>query len=269
MKNETYFQISKAISVFCVFIAITVQGCALKPYPAVPVDVTVPQALAAVDRHSTVIKDFSGTALVKINQKGGSSESVKLSIKYIRPDRFRVLIKGFAGIPVALICASSDSMNIYFPSDNSFITIGRHEKIIRHIVPGFDVEFSSITSILTGMLPPQGELEKYEKTLERYGKQVVLTLKRGTTVFRYTLDGKEMNVVGEEINSDGKTVFSKKASGFHEIDGILFPRKVSLENERGVMVIEFSGCSINQGLTDSELTFVIPASAERKRTIIN
>ena len=257
------YLIKRITPAFCMFFTLLAYGCGLKPFPGSPEDVTISQVLAAIEKHSTLIEDFSGTALVKAKLKSEPSQSVKVSIRYIRPDNFRVVIKGFAGITGALISTCSDSMNIYFPSENTFITEERNNDILRLIVPGINVDFEQITSILTGMLPSPDERDQYQKSLKHSGKRVVLQLIRGTTLHSYILEGKEMRVVGEEILQDGVTVWRKEASGFRNVDGVVFPRKISIRNEHGIIDMEFSGCSINSGLTENDLSFVIPSSAER------
>ena len=200
----------KVILAFCIFFALAVYGCGLKPYPIIPEDVTVSQVLASFQKHSTQIKDFSATAFVKAKLKGEPSQSVNISIKYIAPDRFRIVIKGFAGIAGAIFTARSDSLSIYFPSENTFITLGCDDEPLRFPVPGIDLDFDHIKSIITGSLPTSEVRDYYQMSLEHHGKQAVLILKRGTTMQRYTFEGAEMRVVDEEISREGVIVWRKK-----------------------------------------------------------
>ncbi|MFC1692474.1 hypothetical protein ACFL1R_03100 [Candidatus Latescibacterota bacterium] len=88
-------------------------------------------------------------------------------------------------------------------------------------------------------------------------------MKKDSTVYRYTLKGPEMVVVDEKLSRDGVTVWNKRASGFNDVNSVLFPRKLSIENSHGVVDMEFSRCSINSGLTENDLVFELPSSAER------
>ena len=70
-------------------------------------------------------------------------------------------------------------------------------------------------------------------------------------------------MVGAEIERYGETVMNMHASRFSDTGGIPFPGRVVMENERGVFDIEFSDCSINTGLKESDVLFTIPPGAER------
>ena len=67
------------------------QGCGLKPPSHVPQDVTIPEALAAVEKFSAIVKDFSGRANVKASIDGDSQSAI-VSIKFLHPDLFRLYI---------------------------------------------------------------------------------------------------------------------------------------------------------------------------------
>jgi len=247
----------------CVIILMTVHGCALRPYPGIPEDVTVQQALDAVEKHSLRVKDFSGSASIMAKMKGKYEFNNSFSIKYIRPDRFRVVVKGFAGIPVALISTQRDSTYIYLPAKNAYIAAGSGDDVLQHIVPGISVSFKQMTSLITGTLPYAEEQGYYRKSLGRYGKRIVLILKRDSIEHRYTLEGPEMLVVCEDILHNGETIWRIKNARFRDADGVMFPRKISMENEYGTVDIQFSRCTINSGLTDNDLLLVIPSSAGR------
>ena len=70
-----------------------------------------------------------------------------------------------------------------------------------------------------------------------------------------------MRVAGEEISHGGEIIWRKKNSGFRNKDGVIFPGKISVENEHGVMDIQFSKYTINSGLADNDLLIMIPHSA--------
>jgi len=246
---------------FCA--ATLLSGCGMRPSPVVPEDLTVRFLLETLDGRASRIRDFTGTAFVRMRGGDGSPESVKLSIRYIRPGRFRILVKGFAGIPVALISSAGDSLTVFFPSENTYVTGEYGEGLLRELVPGIDVDIWRITSVLTGYLPPPEERGRLEKSLERMGKDVVLVMRDENVTYRYTVSGKHLDVVGEEIIRGGRTVWSGRASGFRSHDGTRFPRRVSVRTEEGAVDIEFSGCRFNTGLKESEIAFTVPPSAER------
>jgi len=235
----------------------------LRPPTAVPEDVTARLLLETLDERASLIRDFTGTAFVRMRRGGGSPESVKLSIKYIRPGRFRILVKGFAGIPVALISSTGDSLTVFFPSENTYVAGRYRDGLLRELIHGIDIDIWRVTSVLTGSLPPPDERGRLEKFLERAGRDAVLVLRDENVTYRYTVSGKHLDVVAEEIIRGGRRIWSERASGFRSYGGARFPRRVSVRAEEGAVDIEFSGCRFNTGLKESEVAFTVPPSAER------
>jgi outer membrane lipoprotein-sorting protein len=263
-----YFIIKRAAFASYACIILVIHGCALKPSPGIPVDITAHQVLAAVNKQSALIQDFSTAAFMEARLKGESSQTANVSIRYVKndfdkfnPDRFRIILKGFAGIAGAVITTSGDSMSVFYPSDNTFIRIGRDQQFS---MPGIDLDFDRIASFVTGaMLPPPEEWDTYRISLESRDVRPVLTMEKDTSLHRFILEGAELRVIGEEFVCDGVIVWTKKASRFRSVNGVMFPGKISIENSRGSINMEFSRCKINSGLTDSDLSFIIPSSAQR------
>ena len=244
-------------------LAALLHGCALRPSPGIPRDMTVADVMTALEKRAARIGDLSGTALVTTNLRDGASNSVKISIKYIGPDRFRILVKGFAGIPVALIGADRDSLKIFFPSENTYIAAERSENALGQLVPELNIDVNRLASLLIGTPPPAKEIRGYDISLEHLGSGAVLSMKSGPAEHRYMLQGGDLKVVAEETYDGGRVVWSRKASGFRTVNGVLFPRKISLSHESGTLDVEFSGVDINTGLAADDLSVVIPVTAER------
>ncbi|MCD6308532.1 MAG: DUF4292 domain-containing protein [Candidatus Latescibacteria bacterium] len=238
-------------------------GCGLRPQTVVPDDITVDRAIAAVRENASRIGDFTGSVFVRASEGAGSFQSVRLSIRYKRPGRFRILVKAFAGLPVALISAAGDSVRVFLPSENAYIDAARSDNTLHRILPGVDFGIDRLTSFLTGFIPPDDVLPGCRKTLERLNGRTVLVLLCGEKMQRLTLAGRDMHITGEEILVNGDSVWRLRASGFRTVDGIPFPRKITMESERGAATVEFSGCSFNTGLDDAELEFATPPNADR------
>ena len=238
---------------------LAVNGCALRPHASVPLDLNAAQVIGTIDSNAKKIHDFSGTALVKVTHDG-KSQNFKLSIKYLRPDRFRILVKGFAGIPVGVINVLSDSLTVYFPSENSYVSTSRDNNALRHLIPGLDFDF---TSVFTCSLPSSEELVAYRKSIEYLDGRAILVLARDTVIRRYTIEGRKMNVVAEDAYDGETLLWEKTSAGFRSYDGIMFPRKMSLRNGRGSIDLEYSGCEFNTGLTESDVVFAVPPTAEK------
>ena len=259
------------LSAFLAVVVPALTGCGLKPSPGIPADITIPRLLAAVEKQSSRMKDFSGKAFVKAKIKGESVKTAWITMRYVQPDNFRVFIKGFAGIEIARIYALSDSIVLYFPTENAYITIESRDEscktgvseFLQLFIPDVDLDVERIIKIFSSPIPPREQQHRYEMSLQHSGREAVLTLKKGANSYSYTFKGPEMLMVNEHISCDGVTVWNKTASGFRKIDGIPFPKILTIESSGSDLHIEFSDCSINSGLTANDISFKIPSSAER------
>lgn len=250
------------LSVVFIHIILVFHGCGWKPAPGVPRDVTIPQVLAAIEKYSVKVNDLSARADVKA-RIDGHSQSATVDIRYINPDRFRIYIKGFAGINVARISAFKDSMVIYLPSENVYVATGRDENILGLLIPELDVDVKSFELIFNGTLPLPEELEEFQMSMKHSGRQVELTLKRGETMYQYAVEGPDLRLVDEKIFFDNVPVWRKTVSEYSSFNGVDFPVEITIERGKNIFKLKFSKCVINSGLTDKDLSFNIPSSAER------
>ncbi len=258
MRSPIYRWLAAAL----IHIMLITQGCGLKPAPGVPRDVTIPQVLAAIEKYSSKIQDFSGRANV-MAKVGGQSQSATVQIKFINPDRFLIYIKGFAGIDMARVSAVKDSMVIYIPSENIYVTTGTDENILGTLIPEINFEMKYVASIFNGILPSRKEREGFQMSMKHFGRQVELSLKRGKSMFRYRLEGQDLRLISEEKIFDAIPVWRKTISAYNSIDGIEFPGEISIEHGRNFFTIKFLKCRLNSGLSDRDLLLTIPSSAER------
>jgi len=241
---------------------LTIQGCGWKPTRGVPRDITIPQVLAAIEKHSVSIKDFSGIANVKVIING-DSQSATVHIRYINPDLFRIYIKGFAGIDISRISALKDSMTIYIPSENMYITAGRDKNILGFLMSETDIDVKNIELIFNGTLPPPEERGKFQMSMNHTDSQAELILREGNYMLRYRVDGPNLRLVSEETLFDNVPIWRKTISEYRTFNGINFPEEITIERGTNVFNFKFSKCAINSGLTESDLLFAIPSSAER------
>ncbi len=258
MKHSTY----RWVSIIFIYIILAFQGCGWKPVPGVPRDVTISQVLASIENYSSGVNDLSARADVRA-QIDGHTQSATVDIRYINPDLFRIYIKGFAGIDVARISALKDSMVVYLPSENVYITAGRDENILGLLIPEFDINMKSFESIFNGTLPLTEEREEFQISMKHSGRQVELTLKHGETMYLYAIEGPDLRLVDEKIICDNVPVWHKTFSEYDSFNGVDFPVKITIERGRDIFKLNFTKCVINSGLTDRDLSFNIPSSAER------
>ncbi len=258
MRSPIYRWLAAAL----IHIALITQGCGLKPAPGVPLDVTIPQVLAAIEKYSAKVQDFSGRANVRA-KVDGNYQSATVQIKFINPDRFLIYIKGFAGIDMARVSAVKDSMVIYIPSENIYVTTGTDENILGALIPEINLKMKYVASIFNGILPSREEREGFQMSIKHFGRQVELSLKRGKSMFRYRLEGQELRLISEEKIYNNVPVWRKTISAYNSIDGIEFPSEISIEHDRNIFTIKFSKCRLNSGLSDRDLSLTIPSSAER------
>lgn len=241
---------------------LTFQGCGWKPARGVPRDVTIPQVLAAVEKQSVSVKDFSGRADVRVFING-DSQSATVHIRYINPDFFRIYIKGFAGIDVSRISVLKDSLTVYIPSENIYITAGRDENILGFLLSETDIDVKNIELIFNGTFPPPEERGKFQMSLNHTDRQAELILRQGKSMYRYRVDGPNLRLVSEETLLDNVPIWHKTISEYRSFDGVNFPEEITIERGKDIFNFKFSKCTINSGLTESDLLFAIPSSAER------
>ncbi len=238
-------------------------GCGMKPDHAALEDVTVEKAISALRLYALSISDFKGSALVRVSGEGaGSGQSVGLSIRYKKPDMFRIVAKAFAGLPVAVMTADADSVLVFFPSENAVVNAPRSDGALRRVLPGFGFGIDKLTSVLTGYLPPDEDMSSFRASVVNRGDRVELVLDGPDESRRLTLEGADLHVTEEVIVRDDAIVWRLEAAGFRETDaGISFPRRVTVESAGGAVQVEFSDTSFNTGLVEGDLIFTPPPGA--------
>ncbi|MBA7572358.1 hypothetical protein ES708_14138 [subsurface metagenome] len=254
-----------------ILICIGLNGCGLKPSSSIPTGITVSQAIDAIEKQSSHIRDFTGKAFVKASIGSSPEQTVNVSVKYLRPDNFRLNVKGFAGITVAVISAVSDSITIYFPSENAFLALGRKDSsnettlsdALTLFIPELKIKPERIAAVFNGTLPTPFNREHFRASIKSTDRQAVLTLENGPVCYRYTLEGPELMVVEEEILEDGISVWHKYAASFQSLDEVLFPQIIRITEGEGKVSLEFSDYAINSGLNEDDCTFAVPESAGR------
>ncbi|MFC1650986.1 DUF4292 domain-containing protein [Candidatus Latescibacterota bacterium] len=247
------------------FIAVTVfavQGCGKKPDSGVPGDITPLQALSAIERQSQSIDTFSGTASVKV-LVNGASETATVLIRYINPGLFRVYLKGFAGIDIGRISALEDSVTVYIPPENIYLKAGRDEYILERLFPEIDLDVKTVELLFNGTFPAEEDRGKFEMSMKHVNDQLDLTMVDGNVAYLYRIGGSDLHLISEEYSVNKSIVWRKTLTGYKSYDGIKFPEEITIERGDDSFTILFSKCEINTGLTESDLSFAVPSSAER------
>ena len=258
MRNGTYCLLS--VSLFAALIA--VQGCGLKPGTGIPADITPAEVISAMERQARSVETFSGTASVKV-LANGESETATMLIRYINPGLFRVYLKGFAGIDMGRISALEDSVTIYIPPENIYLKAGRDEYILEKLFPEIDLDVKTVELLFNGTFPSEEDRADFEMSMKHIGDQLEVSMARENITYRYRVAGSNLRLIREEMLFDGMVLWRKTLSGYTSHDGVNFPEKITVERGGDSFSIYFSKCEINTGLTEHDLTFAVPASAER------
>ncbi|MFC1537925.1 hypothetical protein ACFL6H_00750 [Candidatus Latescibacterota bacterium] len=258
MKNRIYAW----LTVVMILTMFAYQGCGLKPDIGIPRDITPEQALSAIERQSRNIETFSGTGSVRV-LANGTSESATVLIRYINPGLFRIYLKGFAGIDIGRISALEDSVTIYIPPENIYLKTGRNEYILERLFPEIDFNMQNIELFFNGTFPTKTDRGKFEMSMRHVDNQLELSLVDGNIVYRYRIGGPDLRLMREELMIDNSIVWRKTLSGYKSFNGVNFPEEIIVERGNDSFTITFSKCEINTDLTESDLTFAIPSSAER------
>ncbi|MFC1540855.1 DUF4292 domain-containing protein [Candidatus Latescibacterota bacterium] len=258
MKNRLYAW----LTVVMIITMFAYQGCGLKPGTGIPAGITPAEVLAAIDRQTQNVKTFSGTASVKV-LTNGSSETATVLIRYINPGLFRIYLKGFAGIDLGRISALADSVTVYVPPENIYLKAGRDEYILEKLFPEIDIDVQAVELLFNGTFLPKKDRKNFEMSMERIDGQLEMSLVNEDATFRYRVTGSDLRLIREEFLVNGNTILSKTLSGYKSFDGVIFPEEITVERGADSFSIHFSKCEINTGLTERDLTFAVPASAER------
>ena len=243
---------------------LTITGCGRKPVvQRLPGGLTAERALASVNVRASRIHDLSATAAVIARTPEGAEHRARVSIRYRRPARFRIKVSGFAGITVALVATTPDSVYAYDPSGNTYLCAARSDDMLRRMIPELRFDLERLTGIFSGTPPPETDRDDPELSLVRTGGQAVLTVDAGDTIARYTLAGPDLLVVAEEISVAGETVWRVESEDFETVDGVPVATRIKAWGARGTVEMDLSRITVNEGISDAELTLSVPSSAER------
>lgn len=236
-------------------------GCGMKPRPAPP-GATVKEAIAAIERHAINAADFSGRALVTTRVRGERNKATVL-IRYLKPNRFRIFIKGFAGIEIARLSAVTDSTTLYIPSENMYLVADRGKDLLAQFMPDAKIDFKSIETIFLGTLPPPEERESFRTDLTYEGRRLIVTLERDDLRYVYALEGPELSLVEEEVFQGSRSLWHRTIESYIPCGDKKFPGIMTLERDGAKLTASFTACKMDTGLTEKDLSFKIPSSAER------
>ena len=281
-----------ALHLFAVLI-VALNGCGIKPTPVVPVTVTADQVLQVIEKRAARIRDFSGRAYAVTSDHGENQDAI-VYINYRQPDRYRAILKGAFGVVLAVVTGGGDSVTVYVPSLKGYFVVGNDDSesdvnpLSEALVPGMPFDFSRLTSLFKikdskfKIKDSKVKIENSKISIERAGNRAVVTVGDGAASTRYTVEGPDLLLVEEESSRDGGLILQIGYRDYADFDGIPFPRKITIAAERNhgdtetrrkdtsneyttgrEVTLDFSSCSINRGLADSELTFELPPNADR------
>jgi len=256
---------NSSLRIFGILIALLgltfLSGCGLKPRQAPP-GVTVQEAISAIERYAVDAHDFSGRALVTTSVRGERNNATVL-IRYLKPNQYRVFIKGFAGIDIARLSAVADSTTLYIPSENMYLVADRGQDLLARFVPDIRIDVKSIENIFLGTLPPPGERDLFKKSLSYVDRRIIVTLERDGQRYIYALKGQKLELAEETVIQDGRIVWHRTIENYIPCGDKLFPGVMTLEREGAKLTASFTACRMDTGLTEADLSFEIPHSAER------
>ena len=254
-----------AISVVLILILF---GCAQKPVPGIPIDMSPQQVLNVIEKRKSMVRDFKGRAKAKALIKGEEQPAL-VYINYKKPDKFRITLKGVFGVVFAIITTGSDSLTVYIPSLKGYIVTDKHDsEMLRLLIPDVSLDIDYLTAMFNGIPPAADSSEQSHLTFQRIKDRAELTITNGSLTCRYTVTGPDLLLKKEVIVVDGKTVMSfeydkYRQSGDKSLPEENFPHTIIIADEASELRLDFSSCAVNKGLTDSDLLFELPVNADR------
>ena len=248
-------------------------GCAQKPVPGIPFDISPQQVLNAIEKRKSLVRDFKGRARAKALIKGEEQPAL-VYINYKKPDRFRIMLKGAFGVVLAVITTNSDSLTVYIPSLKGYIVTGKDDRETLRLIfsgrkiPDVSLDIDYLTALFNGITPAADISEQPHIAFKRRGDRADLTITNGSLSYQYTVAGPGLLLKKEVMLVDGKPVMSFAYDKYTPIgDKSLpeekFPHTIIMADEASELRLDFSSCAVNKGLSDSELLFELPPNADR------
>ena len=245
-----------------VVLFIGINGCGLKPSPGIPADITAEKVLTVLESRAEELRDFSGRAKA-LATVHGENESAIVTINYMKPDRFRVNIKGAFGIVLAMITTEPDSFQVYVPSLKGYFIVGRDEDVMDLLVPEIEFDFGKLVSLFTGPLPSAEDRADSHITISTMQNRALLTIEKGEEIRMYTVQGPDMLIVEEKLISSGRDVWKITYSDYVTSGNTAFPRTIAISENDKELKLSFSKIAVNKGLTEKDISFNLPSNAER------
>lgn len=245
-----------------VVLFIGINGCGLKPSPGIPSDITAQRLLTVMENRAEQLRDFSGRAKATASVHG-ENESANVSINYIKPDRFRVYLKGTFGIVLGVITSEPDSFQVYIPSLKGYFVIGREEEVMDILVPEIEFDFGKLVSLFSGSLPSQEDRAKSHITISVLQNRAVLAIEKDDEIRMYAVEGSDMHIVEEKLIISGRDIWKITYSDYVTSGNTAFPRKITISENGKELKLSFSKIAVNKGLTEKDLSFNLPSNAER------
>ena len=247
---------------WCLGAFLVISGCGVKPQPVVPSDVSIDRILAAVRGQSEAVRDFSSAGKVTVSDAGGVRTSGVI-FRFIRPDRFKLDIRGFGGVEVASVGSDGDSLTVYIPLMNGYLRTGKDAAALARLAPQLDAGISLLAPLAAGVIPLPGELERCFLTMRAWKHEAELAAREGDSEFRYLVRGPDLRVVELHMTEGGGTSWSMRRSEFGSCGPLAAPRTLRFERDGRTLSVRFASCSVNTGLTGADLRLDMPEDAER------
>jgi outer membrane lipoprotein-sorting protein len=247
-----------------VIIVAALAGCGPKPRPEpLPADVTLETLIQALQRQSETILTFSGWARVQVREKGDEQTTTAV-VAFKRPDRYKITLLGFGGAELAEIGSEGDSITVYIPYYNGYLRSPKGINPLGALLPeAADVDVERMISVISGVTLPPGQRDNYAITLKKWEDQAELLFEREGMQYRYRVRGPRLLVTEETVLYKGETLWQVGRNDFRTQNGVPFPRRIQIRDERRTLRLDFSGFSINTELRGEELSVQIPEDAER------
>lgn len=253
---------NKIALLWCFGAFLAVSGCGMKPRPVVPGDVSIDRILAAIREQSEAVRDFTSAGKVTVSDAGGVRTSGVI-FRFIRPDRFKLDIRGFGGMEIASLGSDGDSLTLYIPFMNGYIKTGKDAAAIARLAPQLDAGIVPLAPLAAGVIPLPGELERCSFTMRAWKYEAELAVRKDDTEYRYLVRGPDLRVVELHVTGGGRTLWSIQRSGFGSCGPLAVPRTLQFERDGRILSIRFGSCSVNTGLTGADLQLDMPEDTER------
>ena len=238
-------------------------GCSSSPTVRVgSAAVAFDDVIARADQQTADLHSLQGEGNLQI-ESPDFSQSATFEVVLLRPDSLQLLFKGPFGITVAQALVTRETFQLYNSLQNRLYTgVTSPENLEKTVRIG--LSFDEILSLFTGgTVLTTDRSASYTSSAD--GADAAFVFVHHPYQHRYVVDPATKHIRKFQLlNERGAPIGEQSFSSFETIDGITYPRKITITQhaERRRLTIYYQSIEWNTA-GPSSFSFIVPSNAER------